>query len=105
VKLIVLILILLLVWLQYKLWLDEGGVPEVLKLESEVDAMQREVEVLKERNNALDAEVKDLKQGLEAIEERARSDMGMIRQGEVYYQVIEDQPASDEAPRDDSRDP
>jgi cell division protein FtsB len=98
VKLIALILVILLIWLQYKLWLDEGGVPEVLKLESEVEALGRQVEVLKERNNALDAEVQDLKKGLEAIEERARSDMGMIRQGEVYYQVIEGQPATEDKP-------
>jgi cell division protein FtsB len=49
--------------------------------------------------------VQDLKKGLEAIEERARSDMGMIRQGEVYYQVIEEQPESDDDPRNNNRAP
>lgn len=89
-KLVALILLILLVWLQYKLWLHEGGVPEVLKLEAEVGGVQEQVRILQNRNDALDAEVRDLKKGLEAIEERARSDMGMIKQGEVYYQVIED---------------
>jgi len=64
-------------------------VPEVLQLQQEVEQVKGEVQKLQERNASLDAEVKDLKKGLDAIEERARSEMGMIRQGEVYYQVIE----------------
>lgn len=80
---------MLLFWLQYKIWLQDGGVPEILQLQDEVVEVNAEVEVLKERNASLDAEVQDLKKGLDAIEERARSELGMIKQGEVYYQVIE----------------
>jgi cell division protein FtsB len=75
--------------LQYKIWLQDGGIPEVIQLQQEIEQVKTEVESLQERNSSLDAEVKDLKKGLDAIEERARSEMGMIRQGEVYYQVIE----------------
>ncbi len=88
-KKIAFVLLVLLIWLQYKIWLQDGGVPEVLQLQQEVEQVKGEVQQLQERNASLDAEVKDLKKGLDAIEERARSEMGMIKQGEVYYQVIE----------------
>lgn len=87
-KIIAFALLLLLIWLQYKIWLQDGGIPEVLLLQDEVEEVAAEVKGLEERNSSLDAEVKDLKKGLDAIEERARSEMGMIKQGEVYYQVI-----------------
>ena len=80
---------ILLLWLQYKIWLQDGGIPEVLQLQEEVEEVKTEVQKLQERNLSLDAEVKDLKKGLDAIEERARSEMGMIKEGEIYYQVIE----------------
>ena len=76
--------------LQYQVWRGEGGIPEVVKLDNETAVAQQNVERLQERNKALEAEVLDLKTGLEAIEERARNDLGMIRKDEVYYQVIED---------------
>lgn len=63
--------------------------PEVMLLQQEIETVKTEVKKLRERNSSLDAEVKDLKKGLRAIEERARSEMGMIKEGEVYYQVIE----------------
>lgn len=85
--------------LQYRVWLGEGGIPEVLKLETETAAAQKDVQQLQERNNALEAEVQDLKTGLEAIEERARNDLGMIRKDETYYQVIENK-ADDTADSD-----
>ena len=88
-KIIAFVLLLLLVWLQYKIWLQDGGIPEIIQLQQEVEEVKTEVEKLLERNASLDAEVKYLKKGLDAIEERARSEMGMIKQGEVYYQVIE----------------
>jgi len=89
VKIIAFVLLSLLLWLQYKIWLQDGGVPEVIQLQQEVAAVKSEVQELQDRNLFLDAEVKDLKKGLDAIEERARSEMGMIKEGEVYYQVIE----------------
>jgi len=89
VKIIALVLLVLLIWLQYKIWLQDGGIPEVVQLQEEVEEVKTEVQQLRERNSSLDAEVKDLKKGLDAIEERARSEMGMIKEGEIYYQVIE----------------
>jgi cell division protein FtsB len=89
VKIIAFVLLSLLLWLQYKIWLQDGGIPEVIQLQQEVAAVKSEVQTLQDRNLSLDAEVKDLKKGLDAIEERARSEMGMIKEGEVYYQVIE----------------
>lgn len=91
-KKIIAILIVLLLLLQYKIWLGDGGIPEILQLQAEVDAAQAEVNQLKERNQALEAEVSDLKTGFDAIEERARNEMGMIGKDEVYYQVIEPRP-------------
>lgn len=88
-KIIAFVLLFLLIWLQYKIWLQDGGIPEVIQIQQEVEEVKTEVQQLQERNSSLDAEVKDLKKGLDAIEERARSEMGMIKQGEVYYQVIE----------------
>lgn len=88
-KWILFILLGLLLLLQYRLWLGDGGIPEVLQLQEEVASVKQDVEQLKQRNQALDAEVQDLKTGLDAIEERARSELGMIKQGETYYQVIE----------------
>lgn len=89
VKIIAFVLLALLIWLQYKIWLQDGGIPEVVQLQQEVEEVRVEVQTLRERNASLDAEVKDLKKGLDAIEERARSELGMIKQGEVYYQVID----------------
>lgn len=88
VKIIAFVLLVLLIWLQYKIWLQDGGIPEVVQLQQEIEEVKTEVQQLQERNLSLDAEVKDLKKGLDAIEERARSEMGMIKEGEVYYQVI-----------------
>jgi len=89
VKIIAFVLLILFIWLQYKIWLQDGGIPEVVQLQEEVEEVKIEVQKLQERNLSLDAEVKDLKKGLDAIEERARSEMGMIKEGEIYYQVIE----------------
>ena len=88
-KIIIIFLLTLLIWLQYKVWLQDGGIPEVLQLEQEIEVVRSEVKILKERNSSLNAEVKDLKKGLDAIEERARSEMGMLKEGEIYYQVIQ----------------
>lgn len=85
VSLILLALILL--W-QYPLWLGKGGWIKVWELDRQIEA-QRELNLqTKTRNAVLDAEVRDLKQGTEAIEERARSDLGMIKPGEVFFQVV-----------------
>ena len=78
----------LVVALQYPLWFGKGGWLRVRELDRQVVAQQAANAGLKARNDALDAEVRDLKQGLEAIEERARTELGMIRKDEVFYQVV-----------------
>jgi cell division protein FtsB len=83
-------LIVLLVLLQYPLWFGGGGVYALWKLKREFAAQREENAGLRERNQVLAADVIDLKQGLAAIEERARSELGMIKQGETFYQVIEE---------------
>jgi cell division protein FtsB len=83
-------LVLLLGWLQYRLWFGIGSVGEVEALQSQVEQQRRENGGLQERNDALAAEVRDLKEGVAAVEERARSELGMIRPGEVFYRVVED---------------
>ncbi|KAF1686180.1 cell division protein FtsB [Pseudoxanthomonas broegbernensis] len=83
-------LVLLLGWLQYRLWFGTGSAGEVAALRSQVEGQRRENEGLQERNAALAAEVRDLKEGVAAVEERARSELGMIRPGEVFYRVVED---------------
>lgn len=80
----------LLVGLQWKLWVGDGSLAEVWHLKRSVAQQLAENETLLERNQALEAEVKDLKQGLNAVEERARSELGMIKRDEVFYQIIED---------------
>ncbi|MFC1685178.1 cell division protein FtsB [Pseudomonadota bacterium] len=87
------ILLVLLLLLQYRLWVGEGSLAEVSNLQREIAAQQQELAKLHQRNRALQAEVQDLKQGLEAIEERARSELGMIKEGETFYQVIEPEQA------------
>jgi len=88
-KQLVIFLFLLLVYLQYRLWFGDGGLPDAWQLGEEVEVQREENDRLRERNDTLDAEVLDLKQGLDAIEEHAREDLGMIKQGETFYQVIE----------------
>jgi cell division protein FtsB len=87
-KLIVLLLLLLL-YLQYRLWFGDGSLQEVWELHREVEAQRVENLQLRERNAALEAEVRDLQQGLDAIEEHAREDLGMVKEGETFYQLVE----------------
>ena len=82
--------------LQYRLWVGRGSLAEVRHLERQIVEQRAELLVLKERNDALRAEVKDLREGLEAVEARARSELGMIREGETFFQVIEPPVASDD---------
>jgi cell division protein FtsB len=80
----------LVVLIQYPLWLGKGGWLRVWEVDQQIQS-QREINArLKTRNGALDAEVRDLKQGLEAIEERARSELGMVRQDEIFFQLLDD---------------
>ena len=86
---VVAVLLLLLAWLQYRLWGTGGSLEEVTRLQHAIEAQQHENAALEERNRTLEAEVQDLKQGTDAIEERARSELGMIKQGETFYLLID----------------
>jgi cell division protein FtsB len=79
----------LLVAIQYPLWLGKGGWARVWDHDRQLAAQRAKNDVLQARNTALDAEVRDLKQGLEAVEERARFELGMVRQDEVFFQIVD----------------
>jgi cell division protein FtsB len=83
----------LVVLIQYPLWLGKGGMPRVWEMERQIETQRDTNNRMQVRNAALDAEVNDLKQGLEAIEERARNELGMIRRDEIFFQVLEQAPA------------
>ena len=88
-KSLIAILLVLLGLLQYRLWFSQGGVYDVNELKQAKQALVQENDRLQERNASLAAEVIDLRHGLEAVDERARSDMGMIKADEVFYQIID----------------
>ncbi len=79
--------IALVVTLQYPLWLGKGGWLQVREFDRQLAAQKEANAKLKARNDALDADVRDLKTGSEAIEERARSELGMVKQDEVFFQL------------------
>ncbi len=87
---VAIIFALLILALQYPMWFGKGGWLQLRELNAQVAAQRRTNAELKARNQALDAEVRDLKQGYEAIEERARSELGMIRQDEIFFQLPAD---------------
>jgi cell division protein FtsB len=89
VKALTLIFITLIALLQYPLWLGKGSWLSVWKLSRQISLTQESNLALTSRNQALDAEVLDLKSGRAAIEERARSELGMVKQDEVFYQVLD----------------
>ena len=90
-KVLLIALIIVFAGLQVRLWFGDGSIQEVWRLRTEVDASRNEVIRLTQRNQALAAEVADLKSGIEAIEERARADLGMVGQGESFFQFVREQ--------------
>jgi cell division protein FtsB len=100
-RLLVAILVTLLLVLQYRLWFSDGGLVKMWQLSDALEAQKQENARLTERNRALEAEVIDLKQGLQAIEERARTELGMVKKDETFFQVIDDpkSPPATEQPR------
>lgn len=85
------LLLLLLAGLQYRLWFGDGNLPSVWALQQSIDEQQQVNQGLIERNEALRAEVDDLREGTSAMEERARSELGMIKQGETFFLLPEDE--------------
>ena len=92
VKVLTLTLAMLIALIQYPLWLGKGSWLRVWEVDQQIRAQRETNRQLQARNNALEAEVRDLKVGMEAVEERARSELGMIRQDEIFFQVLETAP-------------
>lgn len=100
-RILIAVLVVLLLALQYRLWIADDGIRDTVRLHR---ALQEQTEAnrrLEERNAALAAEVEDLRSGLAAIEERARAELGMIREGETFFQVVEDRAADGEEREDE----
>jgi cell division protein FtsB len=89
-KLLTLALVTLIALAQYPLWLGKGSWLRVWEVDQQLKAQRDTNQKLQARNAALDAEVRDLKQGFGAIEERARSELGMVRQDEMFFQILDD---------------
>ena len=105
-KVLSVLLVALIALIQYPLWLGKGSWFRVWEVDSQIQSQRDKNARLHTRNNILDAEVRDLKQGLDAIEERARSELGMIRHDEIFFQLLEPgqslppaQPAAGAAPK------
>ena len=96
-KALTLIFVILIALLQYPLWLGKGSWLRVWDLSRQLATQQEKNGALKARNETLDAEVRDLKSGRAAIEERARSELGMIKQDEVFYQVLDNSASNQSA--------
>jgi cell division protein FtsB len=91
-RILAIVFVALIALLQYPLWLGKGGWLHVWETDRQVSAQKDSNAKLRVRNDALDAEVHDLKQGYDAIEERARYELGMIKQDEIYFQILEKTP-------------
>ncbi len=87
-RVLLITLLLLVAALQWRLWRGEGGLAEIQTLEQEIARQQVENDTLLRRNNVLIAEVEELKTGTEAIEERARSELGMVKEDETFYLIV-----------------
>jgi len=87
-KILIGVLIVILIGLQYKLWFGDGSLSEVVQLSRELEIQKEKLRLLEERNNILEAQVLDLQNGLDAFEEKARNDLGMIKEGETFIQLI-----------------
>lgn len=88
-KILIAVLVALLLTLQFRLWFADGGLAEIYRLKQEIATQEERNARLRERNEALAAEVRDLKKGMEAVEARARSELGMVGEGETFFRVIE----------------
>jgi cell division protein FtsB len=89
----------LIILLQYPLWLGKGGWMKVWDMDRQVQSQKAKNDVLQARNSGLEAEAADLKQGMDAVEERARYELGLIKSDEVFFQIVPPQKAAAAAPR------
>lgn len=86
---LIIFLSIVLLLLQYPLWFSDSSLPDAWKLQTKIETQRVENQKLDERNRLLKAEVEDLKNGLEVVEEKARTELGLIKKGETFFQVIE----------------
>ena len=93
-----LLLLALFVWLQYSLWFGKNGVDDVVRIRNDIVAQEKNNRTLKARNDRLFAEIDDLNAGKEAIEERARNELGMIKPGENFYRLTPETSSRSSAP-------
>lgn len=89
IKYIILLIIGLILHFQYRLWQGDASIAQISEYRQRLDELNKELQEKKDRNDALYAEVLDLRRGLEAIEERARYELGMIKENETFFQVLE----------------
>ena len=97
-RILALVLGLLIVLIQYPLWLGKGGWVKVWEYDRKLAEQKESNDALQRRNDSLAAEVRDLKQGLDAVEERARYEMGFVKKDEVFFQVVDPPPPAPSAP-------
>ncbi len=96
-NLIITFLFVVLAVLTYRLWLADDGYQEVRRLKQDIAVQTAEVEDREKRNRALAADVKDLKEGVDAVEERARTELGMTRDGETFVQILTEEETGEDA--------
>ncbi|SEG11235.1 cell division protein FtsB [Vibrio hangzhouensis] len=87
-RIFTLVLLVVFSWLQYTLWFGKNGINDFSQVEAEIQVQQQVNGNLQTRNDEMFAEIDDLRQGLDAIEERARHELGMIQEGETFYRII-----------------
>ena len=87
-RVLIVLLVLVFVALQYRLWFGDGSLSEVVQLSRELELQKQKLRDLEERNRRLEAQVLDLQNGFDAYEEKARNDLGMIKQGESFFQIV-----------------
>ncbi len=90
-RVLIVALIIIFLALQYRLWFGDGSLSEVVQLSRELEEQKQKLEQLEERNRRLEAQVLDLQNGFDAYEEKARHDLGMIKQGETFFQIVSPQ--------------
>lgn len=87
-RVLITLLVLVFITLQYRLWFGDGSLSEVVQLSRELELQKQKLHDLTERNRKLEAQVLDLQNGFDAYEEKARNDLGMIKKGETFFQII-----------------
>ncbi len=88
-KIFIALIILLIIHFQYRIWIGDGSINQINAYQQRLDDLKKQTEEKRERNEALYAEVLDLRKGQEAIEERARDELGMIKEDETFFHVLE----------------